>query len=67
MPAMEISAFWDIIESARSSTGQPFDEALTDILAARPWPDIAEFYEQFSELKSALHRHDERGAPRPPP
>jgi len=55
---MEVHEFWDIIESARSSTDQPFDEALTDILAARTWPDIVEFYEQFSELRSALYRRD---------
>jgi hypothetical protein len=56
MPAMEIRTFWAIIESAQS--GHPFDEALVDVLAARPRQDILEYHERFGELQSALYRWD---------
>ena len=53
---MEIRTFWAIIESAQS--GHPFDEALVDVLAARPRQDILEYHERFGELQSALYRWD---------
>jgi hypothetical protein len=53
---METRAFWAIIESAQS--GQPFDEALVDVLAARSRRDILEYHERFGELQSALYRWD---------
>jgi hypothetical protein len=56
MPAMEIRTFWAIIESAQS--GHSFDEALVDVLAARPRQDILEYHERFGELQSALYRWD---------
>jgi len=57
---MDVGTFWDIIETARISAarGRPFDEALTEHLAALTQQDILEYYERFEKMHGALYRHD---------
>ena len=57
---MDISTFWDIIETARASAGQdrPFHEALTDHLATLTRQDILEYDERFQKMSGFLLRYD---------
>jgi hypothetical protein len=57
---VDVDTFWHIIEAARASVGRdrPFDEALTEHLAALNQQDILEYYECFEKMHSALYRHD---------
>jgi uncharacterized protein DUF4240 len=59
-PAVDISTFWDIIETARASAGQdrPFHEALTDHLATLTGRSILEYYERYEKMRGALYRWD---------
>jgi hypothetical protein len=57
---VDVGTFSDIIEAARTSAarGRPFDEALTEHLAALTQQDILEYYECFEKMHGALYRHD---------
>jgi hypothetical protein len=57
---VDISAFWDVIETARTraDAGQPFDQVLTEHLAALPGSDILGFQQQFDHVRDALYRWD---------
>ncbi|MGW2725340.1 DUF4240 domain-containing protein [Streptomyces sp. NPDC001492] len=57
---METDEFWNIIETARSRTGdgRAFDEVLVDLLADRGKRDILEYQECFDELHGAIGRWD---------
>jgi hypothetical protein len=58
--AVDFSMFWDIIETARASTGQdrPFYKALTDHLATLTRQDILEYPERFEKMSEFLNRYD---------
>jgi hypothetical protein len=57
---VDISAFWDIIDTAQASSGQgkPFDQALAGYLATRSLQDILEYQRWFDEMHTALYRWD---------
>jgi len=57
---VDISTFWDIIETARarSGPGEPFDQALAGYLATRSRQDILEYQERFDDVHAALYRRD---------
>jgi hypothetical protein len=57
---METDDFWHLIETARSRVAEAgtFDQALVDLLAARPKPEVLEYQECFDEHHGALHRWD---------
>jgi hypothetical protein len=57
---VDISMFWDIIETARASAGpdKPFRESLTDHLATLTEDDILEYRERFEKMHDALYRYD---------
>jgi hypothetical protein len=59
-PAVDINAFWDIIDTARASSGpgKPFDQALAAYLATRSLQDILEYQQGFDEMRTALYRWD---------
>ena len=59
-PAIDITAFWDLIEAARASAGpgKPFHQALTDLLAARTREEILQYQDRFDEMYLAVHRWD---------
>lgn len=59
--AMDATGFWDVIEASRTaaaSGGEPFHEALTRLLAARPAQEILDYQEKFDEAREALYRWD---------
>jgi hypothetical protein len=60
IPAMDIGAFWDIIEAARAHTGpgRPFDEVLTSRLASLTRQDILAYHERFDQVHAAVYRWD---------
>ncbi|HEY6279986.1 MAG TPA: DUF4240 domain-containing protein [Streptosporangiaceae bacterium] len=57
---MDIGTFWDIIDTARASSGphKRFDRALVDYLATCTQQDILEYQERFDEVHAALYRWD---------
>ncbi len=57
---MDISTFWDIIETARAQSrpGKPIDHALSDHLASRTRHDILGYQERFDQMHAALYRRD---------
>ncbi|QGV78814.1 DUF4240 domain-containing protein [Streptomyces ficellus] len=57
---MDTSAFWTIIEAARSAGGpdRPFGEALVDELAALTKDGILRYQERFDEVHDAVYRWD---------
>jgi Protein of unknown function (DUF4240) len=57
---VEVSVFWDIIDTARESSGQgkPFDQALAGYLATRSLQDILEYQQRSDEMHAALYRWD---------
>ncbi len=57
---MDISTFWEIIDTARVSSGpgKPFDQALAGYLATRTQQDILQYQERFDEVHAALYRWD---------
>jgi Protein of unknown function (DUF4240) len=58
--AMDTDGFWDVIEAARSSSGEsrPFHEVLTDLLSARTEQEILDYQEKFDEVHGGLYRWD---------
>ncbi len=60
IPAVDISTFWDIIETARAQSrpGKPIDHALADHLASRTRHDILGYQERFDQMHAALYRRD---------
>src|SRR6185312_99877 len=60
IPAMDIDAFWDIIEAARAhiGPGRPFDEVLTSRLASLTRQDILAYQERFDQVHAAVYRRD---------
>ncbi|MFI6357337.1 DUF4240 domain-containing protein [Streptomyces sp. NPDC050743] len=54
---MDTDEFWRIIETARSSA-TPTDEALVELLSARPIEEIFEFQKYFDEAHDAVYRWD---------
>jgi len=60
IPAMDIDAFWDIIEAARAhiGPGRPFDEVLTSRLASLTRQDILAYQERFDQVHAAVYRWD---------
>jgi Protein of unknown function (DUF4240) len=63
-PAMDITAFWDLIEAGRASAGpgKPFHQALTDLLAGRTREEILQYQDRFDEMHRAVYRWDMRAA-----
>jgi hypothetical protein len=57
---VDISTFWDIIETARASArpGNPFHEALADLLATRTRQEILDYQEKFDQVHQVLYRWD---------
>jgi Protein of unknown function (DUF4240) len=57
---MEITAFWDLIETARASAepGKQFHQALTELLVARTPEEILQYQDRFDEMHLAVYRWD---------
>ncbi|MEV4561068.1 DUF4240 domain-containing protein [Kitasatospora sp. NPDC049285] len=57
---MDIDEFWQLIDSAREVSGpqRPFDEALVELLAARPEAEILAYEAHFDRLHAAVYRWD---------
>jgi hypothetical protein len=55
---METDEFWALVEAARATTDAPFDEALTDVLAALPLEGILDYDERFSDVHAIVYRWD---------
>lgn len=58
--AVDTAAFWDIVATAmaQSGPGTPFNQSLTDCLAAGTEQDILQYQERFDDLHAALYRWD---------
>jgi hypothetical protein len=55
--AMDVDAFWDMIERARGSA-KPFHQALADDLATCSEQEILDYQDRLDELRRALNRWD---------
>ena len=57
---MDLSAFWNLIESVRASAGpdRPFHQVLADQLATRTEQEILEHQERFEDVRQAPYRWD---------